>query len=119
MLKRIGLSCAVTICSIVIVVWIIIVCCVFSTNGYTIAFNGEIEPYTLKALIIEDLKMHPKSLMSEISSRLPDVELNDLRNTVYKMVGDELIANGGRTYRRYELNDGRKEIEKKMGKRIV
>ena len=68
-----------------------------------------IEPYALKALIIEDLKMHPQSLMSEIAERLPDVELTDLRNTVYKMVGLELTATGGRTYRRYELSDGRKE----------
>ena len=68
-----------------------------------------IEPYALKALIIEDLKMHPQSLMSEIAERLPDVELTDLRNTVYKMVGKELAATGGRTYRRYELSDGRKE----------
>lgn len=68
-----------------------------------------IEPYALKALIIEDLKMHPQSLMSEIAGRLPDVELTDLRCTVYKMVGKELTTSGGRTYRRYELSDGRKE----------
>lgn len=68
-----------------------------------------IEPYALKALIIEDLKIHPQSLMSEIAGRLPDVEKTDLRNTVYKMVGKELAATGGRTYRRYELSDGRKE----------
>lgn len=53
--------------------------------------------------------MHPQSLMSEIAERLPDVELTDLRNTVYKMVGKELATSGGRTYRRYELSDGRKE----------
>ena len=53
--------------------------------------------------------MHPQSLMSEIAGRLPDVELTGLRNTVYKMVGHELTASGGRTYRRYELSDGRKE----------
>ena len=37
------------------------------------------------------------------------VELTDLRNTVYKMVGKELVSGGGRTYRRYELSNGRKE----------
>ena len=47
--------------------------------------------------------------MSKIAERLPDVELTDLRNTVYKMVGRELTARGGRTYRRYELSYGRKE----------
>ena len=46
---------------------------------------------------------------SEIAERLPDVELRDLRNIVYKMVGKELASCGGRTYRRYELIDGRKE----------
>ena len=53
--------------------------------------------------------MHPKSLMSEIAERLPDVELNELRKMIYKMVGHELATTGGRTYRRYELSDGRKE----------
>ena len=43
------------------------------------------------------------------AERLPDVELTDLRNTVYKMVGKELATSGGRTYCRYELSDGRKE----------
>ena len=43
--------------------------------------------------------------------RLPDVELTDLRNTVYKMVGKELVSSGGRTYRRYELSNGRKAIK--------
>ncbi len=68
-----------------------------------------IEPHALKALVIEDLKLHPNSLMSEIASRLPDVELNDLRQTVYKMVGKELSSSGSRTYRRYKTLDGRKE----------
>lgn len=77
------------------------------TNVKTTLKN--IEPYALKALIIEDLKIHPQSLMSEIAVRLPDVELGDLRKTVYKMVGKELAVTGGKTYRRYELNNGRKE----------
>lgn len=34
------------------------------------------------------------------------------------MVGKELTPTGGRTYRRYELSDGRKEIKKKTGKDI-
>ena len=68
-----------------------------------------IEPYALKALIIEDLKMYPQSLMSDIASRLPDIELKDLRKMVYKMVGKELTTSGGRTYRRYEILSGRKE----------
>lgn len=68
-----------------------------------------IEPHTLKALVVEDLKIHPKSLMSEIAERLLDVEYKELRNMIYKMVGNELTTTGGRTYRRYELSGGRKE----------
>lgn len=62
-----------------------------------------IEPYALKALILEDLKYHPQSLISEIAERLPDVERSDLRKMVYSMVGYEIKATGGKTYRKYEL----------------
>ena len=62
-----------------------------------------IEPYALKALIMEDLKYHPQSLISEIAERLPDIERCDLRKMIYSMVGNEINAIGGKTYRRYEL----------------
>lgn len=62
-----------------------------------------IEPYALKALIMEDLKYHPQSLISEIAERLPDIERSDLRKMIYSMVGNEINAIGGKTYRRYEL----------------
>ena len=62
-----------------------------------------IEPYALKALILEDLKYHPQSLISEIAERLPDVERSDLRKMIYSMVGNEINATGGKTYRKYEL----------------
>ncbi len=62
-----------------------------------------IEPYALKALIMEDLKYHPQSLISEIAERLPDVERSDLRKMIYSMVGNEIKATGGKTYRKYEL----------------
>ena len=62
-----------------------------------------IEPYALKALILEDLKYHPQSMISEIAERLPDVERYDLRKMVYSMVGNEINAIGGKTYRKYEL----------------
>ena len=80
-----------------------------SINQHVKTTLKSIEPYTLKALVLEDLRMHPKSLMSEIAERLPDVELNELRKMIYKMVGHELATTGGRTYRRHELSDGRKE----------
>lgn len=64
-----------------------------------------IEPYRLKALILEDLKFHPQSLLSDISERLPDVNYTDLEKMVRSMAktGD-IKPLGGRKYRRYELN---------------
>ena len=62
-----------------------------------------IEPYALKALIIEDLRLHPKSSISQITKRLPDVELREVRNMVYSMIGQELTYEGERRYRVYML----------------
>jgi ATP-dependent DNA helicase RecG len=62
-----------------------------------------IEPYALKALIMEDLKYHPQSMISEIAERLPDVERTELQKILYSMVGHEVNALGGKTYRKYEL----------------
>lgn len=63
-----------------------------------------IEPYRLKELILQDLKYHPKSLISEMSVRLPDIPLTELQKKVRKMTTDgELIYEGGRKYRRYSL----------------
>lgn len=63
-----------------------------------------IEPYRLKALIEEDLKAHPNSMISEISKRLPDVLIDDIRKCVYKMVDDNILQHqGGKTYRKYSL----------------
>lgn len=67
-----------------------------------------IEPYALKALIKEDLKKHPGSKISEISVRIPDVELKEIRKMTYSMVGESLRTEGARTNRIYFLNDGRK-----------
>lgn len=53
-----------------------------------------IEPHALKALIIEDLRLHPKSAISEIVKRLPDVELREVRNMVYSMIGQEALYEG-------------------------
>lgn len=63
-----------------------------------------IEPYRLKELILQDLKYYPKSLISEMSVRLPDIPLTELQKKVRKMTTDgELIYEGGRKYRRYSL----------------
>lgn len=62
-----------------------------------------IEPYVLKTLILEDLKQHPDSLISEIENRLPGVDRKDLQKVLYSMVDKEVSADGGRTYRKYRL----------------
>ena len=63
-----------------------------------------IEPYRLKALICEDLKFHPQSMLSEITSRIPDVEYSELEKMVRAMARNgELRTVGGRKYRMYAL----------------
>ncbi len=63
-----------------------------------------IEPYRLKELILQDLKYHPNSLISEMSVRLPDIAFADLQKTVRKMAKEGNLAyDGGRKYRRYSL----------------
>lgn len=64
-----------------------------------------IEPHVLKTLVLEDLKKHPASLISEINARLIDVDIRDLRKVLYAMVGKEVQTEGGRAYRRYSLLD--------------
>ena len=63
-----------------------------------------IEPHRLKALIEEDLRKHPNSLLSDIASRLPDVERSDIQKLIYAMSRhEELDTSGSKTYRRYSL----------------
>ncbi len=63
-----------------------------------------IEPHRLKALIEEDLRKHPNSSLSEIASKLPDVERSDIQKQIYAMARrDELYTEGARTNRRYSL----------------
>lgn len=65
-----------------------------------------IEPYRLKALILEDLKYHSNSLLSEMATRLPDVDYMELEKMVRTMAKDgEITPIGGRKYRRYKLNE--------------
>ena len=62
------------------------------------------EPHRLRALIAEDLKAYPNSLMTEIHRRLDELSLTDMRREVYRMVTDgTLTSSDGRTYRRYSL----------------
>lgn len=67
-----------------------------------------IEPYALKALIKEDLAKHPGSKISEISSRIPDIDIKEIRKMVYSMVNVDIYTEGAKTNRVYYLNDGRK-----------
>lgn len=68
-----------------------------------------IEPYALKALIIEDVKKHPGTRISEIASRIPDVGVAEIRKMVYSMVDAELRTEGAKTNRSYFLICGIKE----------
>ena len=61
-----------------------------------------IEPYRLKALILEDLRQHPMSMMEEIVQRLPDVDIIELKKMVRKMATNGDIGHdNGRKYRKY------------------
>ncbi len=61
------------------------------------------EPH-LRALIKEDLKMHPKSKISEIHSRLEELDLKYLRRVIYKMAKDnEIDTDGGNRNKVYFL----------------
>ena len=63
-----------------------------------------IEPHRLVALIEEDLKLFPDSLLADIQKRLTDVTTKDLRKTIYQMVSDGILTHSpGKTYRRYSL----------------
>jgi ATP-dependent DNA helicase RecG len=63
-----------------------------------------IERPRLKALIEEDLSIHPNSKMEDIQSRIPDVNIADLRKAVYELVKDGVLSHsGGKTYRQYFL----------------
>ncbi len=63
-----------------------------------------IEPHRLKALIEEDLRLHPDSMISEIAARLPDVERKDIQRQVYDMARKQLLLTSGvKSNRRYSL----------------
>lgn len=65
-----------------------------------------VEPHVLKSLILEDIRKHPRSKISEIALRIPDVEITEIRKFVYHMVEKELRTEGAKTNRSYFKNDG-------------
>jgi ATP-dependent DNA helicase RecG len=63
-----------------------------------------IEPYRLKALIEEDLRLHPMSDRREIQHRLPDVTEEDMKKYLYEMVkSGQAISEGSKRFRKYKL----------------
>jgi len=62
-----------------------------------------IEPNVLESLILHDLEKHPQSKISEIVSRLPYVDLKEVRKHVYALVGVKLKTDGANRNRTYSL----------------
>lgn len=63
-----------------------------------------VEPHRLKLLIEEDLRLHPKSKISEIATRLPDADIKDIRKMVYSMQDDGVLEReGGNKNMTYQL----------------
>ncbi len=72
-----------------------------------------LEPHALKALIYEDLKIHPNSSKNEIMSRLPDINVKEIQKILYSGCDcAELIKEGATKNRTYSLAN-KKEIKKK------
>ena len=53
------------------------------------------EEHVLRALIIEDLKAHPRSKIAEIHKRMDDLDLKYLRRVVYKMYDEKVLLRDG------------------------
>lgn len=62
-----------------------------------------IEPHILKALIMEDLRVHPLSKISDIAGRIPDVDLKEIRKILYSMVGKDIEKHGTRYNSKYYI----------------
>jgi len=63
-----------------------------------------IEPYRLKSLIIEDIKIHPRSKSSEIQERIHDIAIEEIRRILLNMEKEKVIASeGSKRYKVYIL----------------
>ena len=62
-----------------------------------------IEPHILKALIKEDIRMHPMSKISDIASRIPNVDIKDIRKQLYDMIGTDVEKEGTRFDSKYYI----------------
>ncbi|MGD9929557.1 MAG: ATP-binding protein [Mangrovibacterium sp.] len=64
-----------------------------------------LEPYKLRALIVEDLKYNGSSKLSDIQKRLSEIPEEDVRKAVYNMAkAGELSGEGGKRNRSYQLS---------------
>ena len=62
------------------------------------------EPHRLKALIVEDLKIHPRSKSSDIQDRLQDIPIEEIRRILFSMEKEKIIlAEGAKRYKVYVL----------------
>ncbi len=62
-----------------------------------------VEKNVLESLILHDLEKHPGSKISDIASRLPDVDIKEVRKLVYALVGVKITTRGAKTNRTYTL----------------
>ena len=62
-----------------------------------------IEPHVLKALIKEDIRMHPMSKISDIANRIPDVDIKEIRKQLYNMIGTDIEKEGTRFDSKYYI----------------
>ncbi|MDR2146761.1 MAG: putative DNA binding domain-containing protein [Tannerella sp.] len=62
-----------------------------------------IEPHRLKALIVEDLRIHPRSKSSEIQERIVDIRIEEIRRILKSMEKEGLISSEGYKYSKIYL----------------
>ena len=63
-----------------------------------------IEPHRLKALIVEDLQIHPRSKSSEIQERIHDISIEEIRRVLLSMEkAKTILSEGSKRYKVYVL----------------
>ncbi|MEY3499894.1 MAG: hypothetical protein RL308_1563 [Bacteroidota bacterium] len=54
-----------------------------------------IEPHVLKALIVQDLKLHPNSKSADIQSRMKDLPIEDIRKYLKMLESEKIVCTAG------------------------
>ena len=54
-----------------------------------------VEPHVLKALIQQDLKLHPNSKSSDIKKRMQDFSIEDIRKYLKTLESENIISTAG------------------------